>query len=167
MSNIRLIIECEMVCGLRFLVDVSDIRVANYKWHLKNGYAFNKRLGYLHRYLMGNNPDKSLTIDHINRNRLDNRRCNLRWATSSVQNYNKKTRLGQSGHRGILLRGDKFVIKITKGYVSILKTANTLDEAIDIRKKLEHELYGECVSDIYVDNNNTNNTDNTDNTNNL
>ncbi len=157
MSNIKLIIECEMVCGSKFLVDASDMCVAKYKWHLKNGYAFSKRFGYLHRYLMGTHQNKSLSIDHINRNRLDNRRCNLRWASSSVQNYNKKTEVGISGHRGITMRNGKFIIKITKGYLSILKTVNTLDEAIDGRKKLELELYGECISNIYDNNNNNNN----------
>ncbi len=36
--------------------------------------------------------DKKYSIDHINRDKLDNRRENLRWATQSVQNSNTDKR---------------------------------------------------------------------------
>jgi len=41
--------------------------------------------------IVGTKPGdgKVYTIDHINRNRADNRACNLRWATVSEQNSNK------------------------------------------------------------------------------
>lgn len=35
------------------------------------------------------NPDKLPTVDHINRNRMDNRIDNFRWANYSTQNSNK------------------------------------------------------------------------------
>lgn len=35
------------------------------------------------------NPENKPTIDHINRNKQDNRLCNLRWATHKEQNANK------------------------------------------------------------------------------
>lgn len=34
------------------------------------------------------NPENKPTVDHINRNKDDNCRCNLRWATYNEQRYN-------------------------------------------------------------------------------
>lgn len=52
---------------------------------------------YLHQFVMKYcgkvpNPENKPQIDHINRNKFDNRLCNLRWATITEQNQNKFTR---------------------------------------------------------------------------
>lgn len=52
---------------------------------------------YLHSFIMKycakvHNPENKPQIDHINRNKFDNRLCNLRWATTSEQNQNKFVR---------------------------------------------------------------------------
>ena len=48
---------------------------------------------YLHQYIMDvhleDNSDMKKTVDHINRDKLDNRRENLRFATMNEQNLNK------------------------------------------------------------------------------
>lgn len=47
---------------------------------------------YLHDLIMRRNEDKpgeNYSVDHINQDKLDNRRDNLRWATQSQQNSNR------------------------------------------------------------------------------
>lgn len=41
------------------------------------------------------NPDNKPTVDHINRNKLDNNVENLRWATTQEQQENKRVATGQ------------------------------------------------------------------------
>ena len=48
-----------------------------------------ENLIYIHRYLMGCESGDNTTVDHINGNKLDNRLCNLRFATMSQQNMNR------------------------------------------------------------------------------
>lgn len=88
---------------LKVLFDVDDVdKVNQYKWHLhlrerdmrydvctNTYYDKDKKRVYLNlaRFLM--NCPQNLTIDHINRNPLDNRRKNLRICTQFINNLNK------------------------------------------------------------------------------
>jgi len=54
----------------------------------------------MHRVIM--NPPKHLLVDHINRNSLDNRRANLRLATRSQNNWNRRPTKGKtSKYKGV------------------------------------------------------------------
>lgn len=67
--------------------------VNKYKWFIgKNGYAItkiNEKLFYMHSLILKNNF-KDKTIDHINKNRLDNRIENLRLINIIEQNLNRE-----------------------------------------------------------------------------
>lgn len=75
--------------------------VARYAWSLSSdGYAISA-FGSMHRMIMGY-PDYRI-VDHKSGDRLDNRRCNLRIATPAQNSYNRGTRPGRSGYRGVVV----------------------------------------------------------------
>lgn len=65
------------------------------------------------------------TVDHINRNRADNRVENLRWADHSDQNRNKYRTVSKSGHKYIQpTHANTYVIQFT---------IKTLEDALRFR----------------------------------
>lgn len=62
----------------------------------------------LHRFLM--NPPKGMYVDHINSDKLDNRRSNLRIVTNAenMQNVKKPRSDNKSGYRGVWKVKDKW-----------------------------------------------------------
>lgn len=55
----------------------------------------------LHRELLGLSESDTREVDHINRDRLDNRRCNLRVVTHAQNGQNVPAQGGTSPHRGV------------------------------------------------------------------
>lgn len=71
------------------LVDEEDFEKVNArKWHKNNhtGYAYNQKTS-MHGFVKGTAPEK-MVIDHKNRNKLDNRKGNLRYVTVEFNNHN-------------------------------------------------------------------------------
>lgn len=87
---------------------VSDVDIefaTKYKWYYAGDYAKNNKLGFLHRnileIMLGGKIPKHLEADHINRDKLDNRRENLRLATPAENRTNYAGNIGKSGFRGV------------------------------------------------------------------
>jgi hypothetical protein len=79
-----------------------------------------------------------LTCDHINRDKNDNRACNLRWVNRQVQTLNRNMPVGKSGHKHISPRANgTYVFRFIRNYQELHnKTFKTLDEAIAARDKI-------------------------------
>jgi hypothetical protein len=93
---------------------------------------------YMHRVLI--KASKGEIVDHVNRNPLDNRKCNLRLCTISQNAYNrKKVSNNTSGYKGVgLIKGsNKWWAKIKVNKTSIhlgafncpIEAAKAYDEA--------------------------------------
>lgn len=82
------------------LVDNEDYEfLSKYNWHLSlDGYACNRVLGRMHRYIL--QAPKGVLVDHIDRDKLNNRRFNLRIATVSENSQNSGPRNG-SKYKGV------------------------------------------------------------------
>ncbi len=101
----------ELLCGDKtILLDAADVdTTSKYQWVVGlHGYATHgagKKQILMHRLLTGcSNND---TVDHINRNRLDNRRSNLRVCTRTENAMNKpRLSKGQNPYKGICLCPD-------------------------------------------------------------
>lgn len=117
--------------GKEFLIDTSDLDfVIKYRWHIaKNGYVRrNDDKKLLHRLLL--QADEKHVIDHINQNKLDNRRRNLRMADYSINGINKNPVAGKSGELYISLSHDYYSVYIDGKYVG---GSYDLEKAKDIR----------------------------------
>jgi hypothetical protein len=130
------------VVGIALISPQDEDMVSKYRWHLSQGYAFCRDSGTAlsMTHLILGKPDRGLMIDHINRNRLDNRRENLRIVTRSQNNQNRET---QSDHYvGIYFskQGQKWVSKC--GIYNLGSYTNALDAAIAY-DKCAYVLLGE------------------------
>lgn len=90
------------------LVDDEDFdNVSAFRWTLKpEGYVWRsvhggRRHVYLHRQLLGLTWGDKREADHKNRNRLDNRRTNLRILTQAKNRQNTPALGGLSPYRGV------------------------------------------------------------------
>lgn len=94
----------------------------------------------LHRFVM--NPSKGLTVDHINRNPLDNRRCNLRICTQFENNQNQKH--NTSGKVGVTFnkKSNKYIayIKVKRKHITLGEFKN-FDDAVKCRLKAEEKYF--------------------------
>ena len=100
--------------GEEILVDDEDYEVlSQYVWHIeRTGYA---KRGFkikgrcksmlMHRQILGLEIGVKVDVDHINGNRRDNRRCNIRICTRAQNMCNReKLSNNTSGYKGVSLK---------------------------------------------------------------
>lgn len=101
----------------RIVIDASDVDLCKqYKWCLNkkqtvltNVTVNGKRKSiYLYRLLMGvADSPHTVQVDHISRDRLDNRKANLRICSPNQNSCNSKLRsTNTTGYRGVVFRKD-------------------------------------------------------------
>jgi hypothetical protein len=100
----------------------------------------------MHRQLLGLGYGEPTVTDHINGNRLDNRRENLRRATQQQNLYNVARKPGKSGAQGVYWRGHSWQAKIKcNGRHRHLGMFATMEEAAEFRQLAADMIHGEFV----------------------
>ena len=123
--------------GEEILIDIDDFdMIRGYKWCVsKTGYAVANIGGCvikMHRFILHANP--SDIIDHKNRNKLDNRRNNLRFCSAHQNSMNCSNTKGRELPIGIRIRNGKYVARIMINRKEVnLGRYLTLEEAINAR----------------------------------
>lgn len=142
---------CDNDCNVinTTIIDIDDYdKCKNIKWHYDNstGYAtsqINGRKLYLHRFIFG---ECDTFVDHIDRNKLNNRKINLRCATGSENVINQNIRSDNtSGVIGVsYYKRDgtwEAYVRVTKR--TKLGRFHNFEDAVKARLNAERDIYGE------------------------
>jgi hypothetical protein len=138
--------------GVLYLLDTEDIENAQrYTWTVNNGYIAthdyenNFRKLSLHR-LVTNCPDGK-DVDHINHDKLDNRKSNLRICSRSENCMNKRIQNNNTHDcPGLVWRERDRVWEVyiaIDGKYKYIGGSKDKNKAIKIRKDAEKNIYGE------------------------
>jgi len=134
-----------------FICNLDDWELAKeYCWTLHHtGYAYttiNSKYIAFHNFMIKDKNDGK-QIDHINLNRLDNQRKNLRIATKSQNMINRNIFSNNtSGHTGVSYnkKDNKWISRIQINNKRIvLGSFDNIEDAIRIRENAENEYFGE------------------------
>ena len=133
-------------------IDLDDVdKVKNYNWQVREGkttyYAIRydcaaNKLIRMHRIIM--NAPLELQVDHKDHNGLNNRKLNLRLATSAQNNMNGKSRKGTSKYKGVSF------CKFYKKYVAYIGFNNKKIYLGSSRDEIEcAKLYDEAAKKYF------------------
>lgn len=150
--------QIKLTQGRFALVDDCDYETLNkYNWSVSNGYATrakSKKKGeeggtyviFMHRAILGlgDKREYKTEVDHINRNKLDNRRSNLRVCTHKQNSVNQR-KGNRFGYKGIVkFAFNKYHAMIWDGKKNIhLGSFSTKEEAARAYDAAAKRLHGE------------------------
>lgn len=143
--------DVELTQGKTAIIDNEDAeRVMAHSWcfDASNGYPVSRINGTrvrLHRFIMEGCTSKY--IDHINRNKLDNRKINLRPCTASQNVRNRGlNKNNTSGYKGVIRFKDGWRAQISLRYKFYdLGIYATAEEAARVYNQKALEFYGEMI----------------------
>ena len=128
-------------------IDLPDVeKCCNIRWYMQEGYASSVQYGKLHNYLLNRDTSSQKIIcDHINQDRLDNRRFNLRITNQSINAFNSPVYSNNiSGTKGVRWhkRKKKWFSRITfQGKQIHLGVFDDEEDAITARKHAELKYF--------------------------
>jgi len=119
-STVRLVVESNPDAFV--IIDIEDAKnVCLYRWYVTDrGYVRTTLSGglkiELHRFLT--NPEEGKVVDHIDRNKLNNSKANLRIVTPGENGQNQPLRPNRTTkYRGVHLKNGKYIVRVNDVYV--------------------------------------------------
>lgn len=152
--------------GAMALIDADDFeKVSSFAWHLRktdvaglyyatahpvvNGKT--QRNGSIEMHVAVLGRKSGFIIDHKNHNGLDNRKENLRWATTSQNAANRRRGRGKSKFKGVYLTNGKWrsIVRF-QGKCIHLGMHDTEESAAESYNRAAIELFGEfaCLNPL-------------------
>ena len=129
------------------IIDDTDFEiVSRFRWFFNRGYASSGMYpNTIHMHHLVLRREKGFDVDHINGNKLDNRRSNLRLATRSENQMNcHNPRFNKTSYKGVSQKGNRFQSKVRyKGQTVYLGSFLTKEEAAYAYNEMAKKLYGD------------------------
>lgn len=135
------------------LLDDFDLdKYSKWKWTINNSGYLRRTLTirkkgkktkfktlYLHRLIM--NPPKNMEVDHVNGNKLDNRKGNLRIVTRSINLFNGGLcKRNTSGVRGVYFNkhAKKWMVRVGGKYIGVY---DKIEEAKQVYESIIENIF--------------------------
>ena len=134
--------KCFVTVGYTWVDDEDYPLLSRYKWSFdgRKQYVISPKLGILHRVIVNCDPRRD--VDHINGNKIDNRKCNLRVCTHA-ENGRNRTKLNKnntSGHKNIHWNKEKNRWTVTMNVKNKTYNARGFKNIKDAIKKRDEML---------------------------